>query len=120
MQPLLIVLHGEKPYSWNRFYAGTHFHERKRMAHAVHALVAGFLPVNAEVYTVPVDITITAYFKSRPLDADNIVGKLYIDGLKGKILQDDNPRWVRSVKTVSLMDKALPRVEIEIVPVEGL
>jgi len=114
-----IVLEHERPVSWNMAYAGRHWSKRKADADAVHLLVRAAIPRNARQYSEPVDIVVTAYFASRPLDADNIMAKLYIDGLVGRLLVDDNPKWVRSVKTVSLVDRRRPRVEIDIEPAKG-
>lgn len=65
-----------------------------------------------EAFSGRVRITVEAYFKGRPLDASNVPGKLYEDGLKGVLLHDDNPTFVASMTTVSLVDRADPRVVI--------
>jgi hypothetical protein len=39
---------------------------------------------------------------------------LYEDGLIGWLIKDDKPEFVRSMTTVSLIDRKNPRVEIEI------
>lgn len=113
-----LVLEGERPVSWNKYYGGTHWSKRKADADAAHLLVRAALPRNARPYKQRVDITIRAYFRGKALDADNIVGKLYIDGLIGSVLYDDSPQYVRSVRTMSLRDHKRPRVEIEINPVK--
>ena len=43
------------------------------------------------------------------------MAKFYIDGLKERVIEDDNPKMVKSVKTKSITDKNNIRVEIEIV-----
>lgn len=126
---MTIILKGEQPQSWNRIYSGRHWRHRADEAKRVHALVAdahNFQYLDAsEMFarsksgnTIPtpasVDITITAFFKGRQLDADNIASKFYIDGLKGWLIKDDSPEYVRSVTTRSMVDKLSPRVEIEI------
>ena len=70
-----------------------------------------------QMFDVLVDITITAYFDKRPLDASNICAKLYEDAIKGWLIVDDSPKYVRSVRTVSEIDKQRPRVEIEVAEV---
>jgi len=120
-----ITLEGEKPMSWNTLYSGQHWSHRAAEAQRVHTMVkyarrsvAGSEQVYAlrdnPTFPSSVDITITAYFKNRPLDADNIASKFYIDGLKGWLIKDDSPEYVRSVTTVSKIDNENPRVEIEI------
>lgn len=60
-----------------------------------------------------VTITITAHFKNKPVDCDNVCAKLYIDPLKGRIIYDDTPEYVSSVTLVSVVD-GKNWVEIEI------
>lgn len=111
---MIITLPGERPISWNKLYAGTHWAKRKKAADEAHSLVHANIGAWVKTFSVPVEITVTAWFKHRPLDADNICAKLYIDGLIGTVIHDDKPEFVRSVTTVSHIDKDRPRVEIEI------
>ena len=112
-----IVLMDERPTSWNQFYAGQHWSKRVQMAKDKHWLIRTALDPSIQPFTEPVDITITAYFKNKPLDADNICAKLYIDGLCGRVLEDDSPKWVRSVTTSSMLTYGDCFVEIYIEPV---
>lgn len=100
MTPLLVLtLPGEAPPSWNRFYAGMHWAERKRLADDIHALIRFHMPVGFAALTVPVALCYTA-FQKRPLDADNVASKLYTDGLVAAgVLLSDDWRHVRSVTT---------------------
>lgn len=105
----------ERPLSWNRFYAGMHWTKRSDEARRVKALVlAELLEAEHRAFQGPVDITVTAFFKNRPQDPDNICSKVYIDALIGRILLDDGHSHVNSVTTRSRIDKKKPRVEIEI------
>ena len=114
---ILLVLYDERPIGWNRFYAGTHWHKRKREADRVHwAVRAALDPDTAELFTAPVDIIFTAYFDRQPLDPDNLNVKFYIDGLKGYFIEDDTLKFISSVTTRSRIDKVKPRVEIDIQP----
>ncbi|MCB0070310.1 MAG: hypothetical protein KDE20_02580 [Caldilineaceae bacterium] len=111
-----IVLDGQRAPSWNKFYAGMHWRERSQLTRAVQMAVRVALPEdvvegNGYPYQVPVDIEIHAHFAGHPLDADNIAAKLYIDGLKGWLIEDDTLRHVRSVRTVPHLAKQ-DRVEI--------
>ena len=112
-----IIINNERPKSWNEYYAGKHWSIRATEAERVHQLIQYMSKKG--IFVGQVDIVMTVYFKNRPLDADNIASKFYIDGLKGRVIEDDNPKYVRSVKTVSLVDKENPRVEIELMEVES-
>ena len=112
-----IHLPGERPPSWNKAYAGQHWTARKAEADRIHQLVRATIdPGDCAPFTVPVDIDIYVFFANRPLDADNIPAKLYVDALKGWWLTDDDRRFVRSVRTVTDVDKRNPRVTIEVTP----
>jgi len=116
-----ITLEGERPWSWNQMYAGVHWSKRKEEADRVHDEVWLDCHVfKREMIIGVVDIHITAYFKNRPLDSDNICSKLYIDGLIGNVIEDDTREFVRRVSTQSEVDKENPRVEIEIITLEDL
>ena len=111
-----LILPNERPMSWNEMYAGLHWSARKAEVDRVHMLVRASIDPDWPTYKKPVAITITAYFKAKrgQLDASNIAAKLYEDGLIGWLIVDDKPEFVRSMTTVSLLDKNNPRVEIEI------
>lgn len=135
---MTITLVGERPKSWNLVYSGQHWSHRAAEAKRVHSEVKASIPtvkmvlrdnysgqrlqtttLDPNPFTTAVDITITAYFKSRPLDADNIASKFYIDGLKGWLIKDDSPEYVASVTTRSRVDAKNPRVEIAIEEANG-
>jgi len=108
-----IVLHDERPVSWNKFYSGKHWRVRAREAERVHQLVRSAIDPGEDTFLLPVHIAITVYFDQRPYDACNIPAKLYIDGLKNWWLLDDDMRYVRSVTTIPKLDRDHPRVVIE-------
>jgi hypothetical protein len=113
--PLLLVLPGERPLSWNQFYTGRHWAVRKGAKDRVHQLVRAELPrvvVDGEGFPVPwvVRITVTAYCAGPLLDADNVCTKLYVDALKGWVIEDDDPTHVECV--VPVVRRGSPRVEI--------
>lgn len=118
---MVIVLKGERPITWNKFYAGKHWGVRRTLADEIHLRVQyavleqfpGVTPFERRVH-----ITMRAYFDMRPLDCCNLPAKLYIDGLHGRVITDDSPKYVASVTTESLVDKENPRVEIEIKEIE--
>jgi Holliday junction resolvase RusA-like endonuclease len=106
-----LTIPNHRPISWNRLYTQRHWSKRKALADEAHLLTLAAIPGDVAPYNVPVDITVTAYNR-KPLDADNIASKLYIDGLKGRLIEDDSPAYVHNVTTRSF--KGDPRVEIEI------
>ncbi len=120
MRITTLILPKEQPISWNKMYAGQHWSKRHTEAPRVHLAVRVELDPDWPMFDTPVAITVTAYFKNKrvQLDASNIPGKLYEDGLIGWLIADDNPQYVRSMTTVSLLDRNNPRVEIEIREVE--
>lgn len=121
MKSLVLVLEGERPVSWNTFYAGRHWSWRKREAERVHmlvrcactrwqALMRRKLPKFSRA-----KLTMIVYFKDHPLDASNICVKLYEDGLvRTGVLPSDKWDVVTSVTTMSKKDAQHPRVELHI------
>lgn len=116
MRTITLTLPGEQPMSWNKMYSGLHWTKRKREADRVHMSIRVALDPNEPMFNTPVAITVRAYFKDKrcQLDASNVAAKLYEDGLIGWLIVDDKPEYVRSMTTVSLIDRQNPRLEIEI------
>ncbi len=103
--------------SWNEFYAGMHWSKRKGLADTIRMQVLAATPIEAETFSGPVNICVTAY-RPRALDSDNVAAKLVIDGLcDAGLLQDDSPRWLHDVTTRGR--RGQPRVEIKIVESSG-
>lgn len=121
VQPVTITLPGYRPKSWNTLYAGKHFRTRMQYVEEAHDAVKVALqehPVTP--FTVPVAITITAFYKGQMTDPDNVSAKLVIDGLRhAGVIVDDTATYITSVTCISRKDNQNPRVEIEITP-EGL
>lgn len=113
---MLIILEGERPLlSWNSFYSGNHHTKRTAEKNRVRMVVREAIdPDTARIFDCRVDVFITVYFTHPPQDSDNICDKLYIDALCGWYIVDDDPRYIRWTATRSEIDKARPRVEIEI------
>lgn len=116
-----IVIPNEQPMSWNKMYAGIHWSKRKAEADRVHLMVRATLDPDWPVFDGLVRIEVRVYFKNLrvQLDPDNICSKVYIDGLKGWLILDDNAKHIRSVESVSLVDRESPRVEIIIAEVQN-
>lgn len=116
-----IVLLGERPVSWNQFYKGQHWSYRRLMAEDIHQKVALTLKAKYGRKPIPkidykVKIKITAFYKKTHIDSDNLPAKIYIDGLKGILIPDDDPRFVGPVTTLSckVEDGGKERMEIDI------
>ena len=118
--PTTIVLEGERPVSWNKFYSGMHWDKRNTEAKRVHEVVATAVLAAGlgryGPYAVKVDMEVNVYFAKRPQDSSNIQGKMYQDGLIGLLLEDDDPAHVGRFTTESFIDAKRPRVEIRIIP----
>jgi hypothetical protein len=117
---LTITLPGERPTSWNKFYSGSHWTKRKAAKDMTRLAVRQALPpqvINGEGWPAPgpVRITVTAYMAGRLYDVDNVCTKLYVDALKGWVINDDSPAHVTAVTpVVRRVDKGGPRVELVI------
>ena len=88
-----------KRFSLNSYWAGKHYRDRARDARYVHMLVREALKqhrVKQSAFIVPVEIR---FRWDDRLDIDNhaALGKMIVDAMKGYLLQDDSPRWVRRV-----------------------
>ena len=86
-------------YGLNAYYAGKHYQQRKRDAQELHALTWAALK-KARVKKQPVETPVEVRFYWQDgLDIDNhaVIGKAVVDALKGWVLPDDSPRWVRKV-----------------------
>lgn len=86
-------------YSLNAYYSGKHHHARRRDAEELHQLAllsmrrAG---IPRRLTDCPVEIR---FFWDDGLDVDNhaVIGKAFLDAMKGYILPDDRRKWVRKV-----------------------
>ena len=116
MRQITLTLEGEQPMGLNRLLARVHWSIRDEEVARVKLAVRAALDPNWLMFDKPVTITVTVYFKNKgvQLDASNIPAKLYEDGLIEWLIVDDSPQYVRSMTTVSLIDRQNPRVEIEI------
>lgn len=113
-------MQGERPPTWNKFYAGKHWTVRSKMKDRIRRAVTEAV---AEQYGEnipqfrgkPVDVTVRAYYKHHPADSDNIADKLYIDALvEIGIIVDDDPRYVRLTTTQSIPNAPEFSVEIQV------
>ena len=86
-------------YGLNAYYAGKHYQQRKRDAQELHAVTWAALKkakVRKQFVESPVEVR---FYWQDGLDIDNhaVIGKAVVDALKGWVLPDDSPRWVRKV-----------------------
>lgn len=115
MNKVRLILKGERPTSWNKYWAGTHWSVRKQERDRVHATVrAAIDPDKTFIFDNPVKITVSVWFKNRPLDCFNICTKPYVDALIGWYIEDDSPAFAPITMVASYIDKRRPRLEIEI------
>ena len=88
-----------KEYGMNAYYAGKHWSRRKEDAEYWHLLTRSALN-RQEVRKTPFEkpVVITILWNDR-LDIDNhaVMGKMIVDAIKGRLINDDNRRWVKGV-----------------------
>ena len=88
-----------KEYGMNAYYAGKHWSRRKQDAEYWHLLTRSAIN-RQEVRKTPFEkpVVITILWNDR-LDIDNhaVMGKMIVDAIKGRIINDDNRRWVKGV-----------------------
>lgn len=113
-----IIVQNHRGISWNKFYDTPHWTQRAELAKETHWLVRAALPAEYEMFKGPVDIRVQAHYKHHPADSDNVCGKIYIDGLKGLVIEDDDPRYVRDCTTRSVTGCCDDYVVIQIMEVE--
>lgn len=88
-----------KEYGMNAYYAGKHWSVRKKDADFWHWLTA--LNMNQQnVRRTPFKrpVIITLRWNDR-LDIDNhaVIGKMIVDALKGRVIEDDNRKFLKGV-----------------------
>ena len=88
-----------KEYGMNAYYAGKHWSRRKHDAEYWHWLVRGCMDA-CNVRRVPFKrpVVITFRWNDR-LDIDNhaVMGKMIVDAMKGRVIEDDSRRWLKGV-----------------------
>lgn len=88
-----------KNYGVNSYYAGKHWSIRKRDAEFWHVLSRSCMD-SQDVRRVPFKrpVVIVFHWNDR-LDIDNhaIMGKMIVDAMKGRVIEDDSRRWVKGV-----------------------
>lgn len=88
-----------KDYGMNAYYAGKHWSIRKRDAEYWHWLVrAAMEQQNTRRVPFKQPVIVSFHWNDR-LDIDNhaVMGKMIVDAIKGRIIEDDNRRWVKGV-----------------------
>lgn len=88
-----------KEYGMNAYYSGKHWSARKRDAEFWHMMVRSCM-ANQDVRRVPFKrpVVITFHWNDR-LDIDNhaVMGKMIVDAMKERLIEDDSRRWVKGV-----------------------
>ena len=106
--------------SWNRrfglnaYYAGKSWPERKRDAEELHMIARAAMHragIKPGVISSPAQVR---FYWADGLDIDNhaVLGKAIVDAMKGYILADDGPKYVRKVSH-EFWDGDCIRVEVE-------
>ena len=88
-----------KEYGMNAYYAGKHWSIRKRDAEFWHLLTRSAMnkqELRIRPFEKPVEIS---FLWNDRLDIDNhaVMGKMIVDAMKGRLINDDNRRWVKGL-----------------------
>lgn len=88
-----------KDYGMNAYYAGKHWSLRKRDAEFWHLLTRSAMnrqEVRKTPFGKPVEIS---FLWNDRLDIDNhaVMGKMIVDAMKGRLINDDNRKWLKGV-----------------------
>ena len=88
-----------KQYGMNAYYSGKHWSIRKQDAEYWHLLTRSALnrqEVRRTPFEKPVEIS---FLWNDRMDIDNhaVMGKMIVDALKGRLINDDNRRWLKGV-----------------------
>ena len=86
-------------YGLNAYYAGKHWSKRQADAKTWHTLTVSAMnrsKVRKQPFEKPVVVT---FFWNDRLDIDNhaVIGKMIVDAMKGRVIQDDNRRHLSGV-----------------------
>ncbi len=95
---MIITIPIPQKISTNKFYAGIHWAQRKKIADIYHNALIEHR--NKRVMNFPVEVTTIFSFKKRLLDVDNcsVMAKLLIDGLRvWDIIPDDTPKYISAL-----------------------
>ncbi len=106
--------------SWNRrfglnaYYAGKSWPERKRDAEELHMIARAAMHragIKSGVISSPAQVR---FYWADGLDIDNhaVLGKAIVDAMKGYLLADDGPKYVRKVSH-EFWEGDCIRVEVE-------
>lgn len=106
--------------NWNRrfglnaYYAGKSWPERKRDAEELHMIARAAMHragIRQVMLRRPVEVR---FYWADGLDIDNhaVLGKAFVDAMKGYILTDDGPKYVRKVSH-EFWEGDCIRVEVE-------
>ena len=88
-----------KEYGMNAYYAGKHWSIRKKDAEFWHWLTISAMnrqEVRRTPFEKPVEIS---FLWNDRLDIDNhaVMGKMIVDAMKGRLINDDSRRWLKGV-----------------------
>lgn len=86
-------------YGMNAYYGGKHWSERKKDAEFWHLLTRSAMnkqEVRRKPFEKPVEIS---FLWNDKLDLDNhaVMGKMIVDGMKGRLINDDSRTWLKGI-----------------------
>lgn len=100
-------------FGLNAYYSGKHWAQRKKDADELHALTLAAMrrqKVKKKIFKAPVSLT---FLFDDGLDCSNhaVIVKAVEDAMKGWVIVDDSPRYVKSI-TTRFHDGGCIRVEV--------
>lgn len=87
----------------NKFYAGVHWAERKKIVDNYKKIVYALLCVQTtrRKFTKPCEVEYIFEFKNKPLDCSNCAGAM-LKMIEDVLFPDDSPKVVKKIKIASL------------------
>lgn len=98
-----MVIEDTRCPSWQQFYSGSHWNERVDLKNDIKLRVRHAIDPNRSPFTVPVFILYIAQYKNHPVDSDNMLTKMFTDGLKGWLIVDDDLNYVVGTAAIPVM-----------------
>lgn len=89
-----------KRYGVNAYWKGKHFHERAEDARFWHAITKTAIDAahcRKHPFERPVVVSF-AWNDNLDLDNHSLMGKMIIDAIKGRVIQDDSRRWLKGIE----------------------
>lgn len=110
-----IIVPNYKIVSRNKIYSSNNWIVRKKIVDEIHEMVSAYIPRPYRLFQKRVNITVEAYYKTKHRrDSSNVPLKEVEDVLKGKVIIDDDYRYVAKVSSQVFVGQKENKVVIKI------